>query len=69
MVGAFRACAESHTPQVRRFARDVVGPRVRDMDEQEIMDPSVIKGLFEQGVCSFFFLSTACLIVHPILYS
>jgi hypothetical protein len=37
---------------VRRFATDVVGPKVREMDENEMMDPSIIKGLFEQGVSS-----------------
>ncbi|RXW21171.1 hypothetical protein EST38_g4667 [Candolleomyces aberdarensis] len=35
---------------VRRFAVDVVGPKVREMDENEMMDPSVIKGLYEQGL-------------------
>jgi hypothetical protein len=35
---------------VKRFAQDVVGPKVREMDENEMMDPSVINGLFEQGV-------------------
>jgi hypothetical protein len=35
---------------VKRFATDVVGPKVRDMDENETMDPSVIKGLFQEGV-------------------
>ncbi|KNZ77720.1 Short/branched chain specific acyl-CoA dehydrogenase, mitochondrial [Termitomyces sp. J132] len=35
---------------VRRFAADVVGPRVREMDEKENMDPSIIQGLFEQGL-------------------
>ncbi|KAG8967608.1 hypothetical protein FRC03_009733 [Tulasnella sp. 419] len=35
---------------VKRFAVDVVGPRVREMDENEEMDPQVIKGLFEQGL-------------------
>jgi hypothetical protein len=35
---------------VKRFAQDVVGPKVREMDENEMMDPSVIMGLFEQGV-------------------
>ncbi|KAI0295379.1 putative acyl-CoA dehydrogenase short-branched chain precursor [Multifurca ochricompacta] len=35
---------------VRRFAQDVVGPKVREMDENEMMDPSVIKDLFEQGL-------------------
>ena len=35
---------------MKRFAQEVVGPKVREMDENEMMDPSVIKGLFEQGV-------------------
>lgn len=39
---------------VRRFANDVVAPKVREMDENEMMNPEVIKGLFEQGVRSIF---------------
>jgi len=39
---------------VRRFANDVVAPKVREMDENEMMDPEIIKGLFEQGVRSIF---------------
>lgn len=35
---------------VQRFAQDVVGPKVREMDENEMMDPEVVKGLFEQGL-------------------
>lgn len=35
---------------VARFATDVVGPKVREMDENESMDPAIIKALFEQGV-------------------
>ncbi|KAH9950136.1 acyl-CoA oxidase [Amylocystis lapponica] len=35
---------------VARFAQEVVAPRVRDMDEAEMMDPAVIRGLFEQGL-------------------
>ncbi|KJA21670.1 hypothetical protein HYPSUDRAFT_41805 [Hypholoma sublateritium FD-334 SS-4] len=35
---------------VRRFASDVVAPRVREMDENESMDPAVIQGLFDQGL-------------------
>ncbi|TBU27709.1 acyl-CoA oxidase [Dichomitus squalens] len=35
---------------VRRFAEDVVAPKVREMDENENMDPSIIKALFEQGL-------------------
>ncbi len=41
---------------VKRFAQDVVGPKVREMDENESMDPTIIKGLFEQGVREFTFL-------------
>ncbi len=29
-----------------------MGPKVREMDENEMMDPSIVKALFEQGVCS-----------------
>ncbi|KAL7420758.1 hypothetical protein Q5752_004710 [Cryptotrichosporon argae] len=35
---------------VRKFANDVVGPKVREMDEREVMDPQVIKGLFDNGL-------------------
>lgn len=35
---------------VRRFSQDVVAPKVREMDENEQMDPAIISGLFEQGV-------------------
>ncbi|CAE6391531.1 acyl-Coenzyme A dehydrogenase, short/branched chain [Rhizoctonia solani AG-1 IB] len=35
---------------VSRFAREVVAPKVREMDEAEKMDPSIIKGLFENGL-------------------
>ncbi|KAJ1929185.1 hypothetical protein FBU59_007068, partial [Linderina macrospora] len=35
---------------VSRFAREVVAPKVSEMDEAEKMDPAVIKGLFETGL-------------------
>ncbi|KAJ1662132.1 hypothetical protein IW140_006133 [Coemansia sp. RSA 1813] len=35
---------------VSRFARDVVLPKVSEMDEAEKMDASVIRGLFETGL-------------------
>ncbi|KAF9057306.1 acyl-CoA oxidase [Panaeolus papilionaceus] len=35
---------------VQRFANDVVAPKVREMDENESMDPSIIKGLFDNGL-------------------
>jgi hypothetical protein len=35
---------------VKQFAETVVAPKVREMDENERMDPEIIKGLFEQGV-------------------
>jgi len=38
---------------VKRFANEVVGPKVREMDEKENMDSEIIKGLFDQGVCHF----------------
>lgn len=35
---------------VRKFAQEVIAPKVVEMDESEIMDPAIIKGLFEQGL-------------------
>jgi len=35
---------------VQRFASSVVAPHVYEMDEREMMDPSVIKGLFDNGL-------------------
>ena len=46
-------CRRLTTSPVRRFAKEEVEPRVREMDENESMDPKVIQGLFEQGVSEF----------------
>ena len=35
---------------VSKFAQEVIAPRVREMDEAETMDPSVVEQLFEQGL-------------------
>ncbi|KAH8080903.1 acyl-CoA dehydrogenase/oxidase [Filobasidium floriforme] len=35
---------------VRKFAQEVIGPKVTEMDESEVMDPEIIKGLFDQGL-------------------
>lgn len=35
---------------VRRFAREVVAPKVSQMDEEGKLDPAVLKGLFDNGV-------------------
>lgn len=35
---------------VSRFAREVVQPRVQDMDEAELMDKDIIKAMFDNGV-------------------
>jgi len=35
---------------VKRFATDVVAPKVREMDDNESMDPIIVQGLFEQGL-------------------
>jgi hypothetical protein len=40
------AMAES----VSKFAQDVIAPKVREMDENEKMDPAIIEQLFEQGL-------------------
>jgi short/branched chain acyl-CoA dehydrogenase len=35
---------------VAKFANDIIAPKVREMDENEAMDPSVVEQLFEQGL-------------------
>jgi short-chain 2-methylacyl-CoA dehydrogenase len=35
---------------VQKFANEVILPKVRDMDEAESMDPTVVEQLFEQGL-------------------
>ncbi|KAK3988478.1 acyl-CoA dehydrogenase/oxidase [Cladorrhinum sp. PSN332] len=35
---------------VQKFANDVILPKVRDMDEAEQMDPTIVEQLFEQGL-------------------
>nr|ODN85311.1 acyl-CoA oxidase [Cryptococcus depauperatus CBS 7841] len=35
---------------VRRFAEDVIAPKVQEMDEKEQMDPEIIQGLFDNGL-------------------
>ncbi|EED22215.1 acyl-CoA dehydrogenase, putative [Talaromyces stipitatus ATCC 10500] len=35
---------------VSKFAQEQIGPKVRDMDEAEAMDPAVVEQLFEQGL-------------------
>ena len=35
---------------VSKFAQDTILPKVREMDEAESMDPSVVEKLFEQGL-------------------
>nr|CAG8550974.1 5596_t:CDS:10 [Entrophospora candida] len=35
---------------VARFAQDKILPKVKEMDEKEKIDPSVLSGLFEQGL-------------------
>lgn len=35
---------------VSRFAREVVQPKVQEMDEAELMDKDIIKAMFENGV-------------------
>jgi hypothetical protein len=35
---------------VSKFAKEKVAPKVAEMDENEKLDPSLIKDLFDQGV-------------------
>lgn len=35
---------------VSKFASEQIGPKVRDMDEAETMDPALVEQLFEQGL-------------------
>ncbi|KAE8323413.1 acyl-CoA dehydrogenase/oxidase [Aspergillus sergii] len=37
---------------VSKFAQEQIGPKVRDMDEAEAMDPAIVEQLFEQGLMS-----------------
>jgi alkylation response protein AidB-like acyl-CoA dehydrogenase len=37
---------------VSKFAQEQIGPKVRDMDEAETMDPKIVEQLFEQGLMS-----------------
>jgi len=36
--------------QVSKFAKDMIEPQVREMDEKEQMDPNIIEQCFEQGL-------------------
>jgi short/branched chain acyl-CoA dehydrogenase len=45
----FSEIETSMAEAVSKFANDVIGPKVRDMDENEAMDPTVVEQLFEQG--------------------
>uniref|UniRef100_A0A7S3LNX8 Short/branched chain specific acyl-CoA dehydrogenase, mitochondrial n=2 Tax=Sar TaxID=2698737 RepID=A0A7S3LNX8_9STRA len=35
---------------VGKFAQDVVAPKVKEMDESKIMDPAIIKAMFDNGL-------------------
>lgn len=35
---------------VNKFAIEQIKPKVSQMDEQELLDPLVLKGLFDQGL-------------------
>ncbi|KAJ7593462.1 acyl-CoA oxidase [Mycena floridula] len=49
-LGTFTDEEQMIQETVQRFAVDVVQPKVREMDENEQMDPAIIKGLFDQGL-------------------
>jgi short-chain 2-methylacyl-CoA dehydrogenase len=35
---------------VSKFASETIAPKVREMDENEVMDPAIVEQLFEQGL-------------------
>ena len=35
---------------VQKFAREQLAPKVAEMDEKELLDKSILKGLFDQGL-------------------
>ena len=38
---------------VRRFATEQIAPKVREMDENEAMDMTIVEQMFEQGLMAF----------------
>ena len=53
---------------MRRFANEVIAPKVRDMDEKEMMDPEIIKACFEQGVRMRHILSCLHVLTSMLAY-
>ena len=47
---SFSADEEALAAAVGQFAREVVGPRVRHMDEEGCLDPLLLQQMFNQGV-------------------
>ena len=43
-----------------RVAREKIAPLVKKMDQESQMDPSVIKAMFDNGVCLLFFQFLSC---------
>jgi hypothetical protein len=50
---SFSADEEALAAAVGQFAREVVGPRVRHMDEEGCLDPLLLQQMFNQGVRCF----------------
>ena len=50
MLVRFRCCVHRRSHAVRRYAENEVKPRAEAMDENEQMDPAIIRSLFEQGL-------------------
>eukprot|EP01125_Pyxidicula_operculata_P008469 TRINITY_DN283_c1_g1_i1.p1 TRINITY_DN283_c1_g1~~TRINITY_DN283_c1_g1_i1.p1 ORF type:complete len:419 (+),score=97.75 TRINITY_DN283_c1_g1_i1:29-1285(+) len=49
-VTTFSEEEEQLREMVSKFSKDVIGPKVREMDENSKMDPNIIKQCFEQGL-------------------
>lgn len=46
----FSEIEQAMAETVSKFANDVILPKVREMDENEAMDPAIVEQLFEQGL-------------------
>ena len=49
-VNTFKEDETQMREMVGNFARDIIGPKVAEMDKTSTMDPNIIQALFDQGL-------------------
>ena len=50
--------------EIEKFAREVIGPKVLEMDEKELMERDIIDSLFEMGLIELKYRSS---LVAPVV--